>query len=98
MPGVPAAAAGERRPASGAVVRDQAVVMDEFHYYGDRELKSAFYDDDDMIFVNASVAWMAERDTVRLSCTNIFDEEYVLDTQGYLAPERRFTISWEHTF
>ncbi|HCL80542.1 MAG TPA: TonB-dependent receptor, partial [Synergistaceae bacterium] len=68
------------------------------HYYGDRELKSAFYDDDDMIFVNASVAWMAERDTVRLSCTNIFDEEYVLDTQGYLAPERRFTISWEHTF
>jgi hypothetical protein len=34
MPGVPAAAAGERRPASGAVVRDLAVGMDEFRSSG----------------------------------------------------------------
>lgn len=68
------------------------------HYYGDREIRGGVYDDENMFFVNASVAWTSDRDTIRLRCSNLLDEEYVLDSQGYLAPERRFSISWEHTF
>ena len=68
------------------------------HYYADRNIDSTIYQDDDMMLVNASVSWKNGGHKVIFSCTNLFDKEYCLDSQGYITPERRFIVSWEYTF
>ena len=70
------------------------------HYYGDREIGSGTYkdDNDNMFLMNASVSWKGDAYKVVLSCTNIFDKEFVLDSQGYINPERKFVLSWQYEF
>jgi len=68
------------------------------HYYADRNIDSTVYQDDDIMLVNASLSWRNDAHKVILSCTNLFDKEYCLDSQGYITPRRRFVISWEYTF
>jgi outer membrane cobalamin receptor len=48
--------------------------------------------------MNVSVSWKADTHKVVLSCTNIFDKEFVLDSQGYINPERKFVLSWQYEF
>lgn len=68
------------------------------HYYADRELTAAAYDDDNIFMVNASLGWKQGRHTLKASVSNIFDKEYVVSNSGYLTPERRFILSWEYEF
>jgi len=68
------------------------------HYYGDRSINSTLYDDDNIFLMNASVSWKVDTHKVVLSCTNIFDKEFVLDSQGYINPERKFILSWQYEF
>jgi len=70
------------------------------HYYADREISGvAFNNDNDNIFLmNASVAWKEGAHKLILSCTNIFDKEFVLDSEGYINPERKFILSWQYEF
>lgn len=70
------------------------------HYYGDRGISRGIYkDDDDNIFLmNASLSWKGDAHTIVLSCTNIFNKEFVLDSQGYITPERKFILSWQYEF
>ena len=68
------------------------------HYYADRELTAAAYDDDNIFMVNASLGWKQGRHTLKASVSNIFDKEYVVSNSGYLTPERRFIFSWEYEF
>ncbi len=68
------------------------------HYYGDRQIKSDVYDDEDIFTVNASLAWNQENHTIRAACNNIFDKEYYLNKDGYIVPERRFIVSYEYKF
>ena len=70
----------------------------EGQWLADRVLDSPFYEDDDIFVLNVSVQRKSRDDTFRLGCTNLLDKEYVLDSQGYVTPERRFFISWEHVF
>lgn len=69
-------------------------------YYGDRVItnNAKNYDDDDIFTVNASVSWKKNNHTLRLSCVNLFDKEYYLNSQGYVIPERRVIGSWEYEF
>ena len=70
------------------------------HYYGDRSISGGIYKDDaDNIFLmNASLLWKGDVYKVVLSCTNIFNKEFVLDSQGYITPERKFILSWQYEF
>ena len=68
------------------------------HYYGDRSIRGGTYKDDNMFLMNVSVSWKADTHKVVLSCTNIFDKEFVLDSQGYINPERKFVLSWQYEF
>ncbi|NLD18718.1 MAG: TonB-dependent receptor, partial [Clostridiales bacterium] len=70
------------------------------HYYGDRNIGGVnFNDDNDNIFLmNASVSWKEGSHKLVLSCTNIFDKEFVLDSEGYINPERKFILSWQYEF
>ena len=74
------------------------------HYYGDRVVDKKTTgkfakDDEDIFLVNASVAWdVFENQTLRLTCTNIFDKEFILSSSGYINPERKIIASWECKF
>lgn len=74
------------------------------HYYGDRvvDKKSTgkfANDDEDIFLVNATVAWdVFENQTLRLTCTNIFDKEFIISSSGYINPERKIIASWECKF
>lgn len=72
-----------------------------FDWLLDRKIsKNTFgnYSEKDIFIVGLAVAWERGRDKIRLACVNLFDKEYVLDSQGYITPERRFVISYERTF
>ncbi|NLD05805.1 MAG: TonB-dependent receptor, partial [Synergistaceae bacterium] len=68
------------------------------HYYGDRSIRGGVYDDDNIFLMNASISWKADTHKLVLSCTNIFDKEFVLDSQGYINPERKIILSWQYEF
>jgi outer membrane receptor protein involved in Fe transport len=69
------------------------------HYYADRALSNTtYYDDNNMFLVNASVAWKHNKNTLRLSCTNLFDKEYFITGSGHITPERRIIASWQYDF
>ncbi len=68
------------------------------HFYGDRNIDGGVYKDDDIFLMNASVSWKEGSHKLVLSCTNIFDREFVLDDQGYITPERKFILSWQYEF
>gem|GEM_PF-281983 len=68
------------------------------HYYADRNIESTIYKPDDIFLVDASISWKRAANRLTLACTNIFDREYVFDNQGYINPERRILVSWEHEF
>ena len=68
------------------------------HYFGDRRLTNAIYDDDDIFIVNASVSWKMDKTTVRLACVNLFDKEFYLTDYGDINPERRFILSATYEF
>ena len=68
------------------------------HYYADRRLTSATYDDNDIFMVNASLGWKRNEFTLKAAVNNIFDREYVITNSGYLVPERRFILSCEYNF
>lgn len=56
------------------------------------------YSEKDIFTVDLAVAWERGNDKIRLVCVNVFDREYVLDSQGYITPERRFIVSYERMF
>jgi iron complex outermembrane receptor protein/vitamin B12 transporter len=69
------------------------------HYYGKREKDE--YDglaDDDFITVDAILAYDMENYKITLAAYNIFDEEYIIDTSGFIGPERRVYLTFEHLF
>jgi len=70
------------------------------HYYGDRNIDGSDYnnDNDNIFLMNASVSWKEGPNKLVLSCTNIFNREFVLDSQGYINPERKFILSWQYEF
>lgn len=68
------------------------------HYYGDRQLTNAVYDDEDIFIVNAAVSWKVDRTTIKLACVNLFDKEFYLNNNGYINPERRFILSATYEF
>jgi len=68
------------------------------HFYGDRNIDGGVYKDDGIFLMNASVSWKEGDHKLVLSCTNIFDREFVLDDQGYINPERKFILSWQYEF
>ena len=44
-------------------------------------------------------AWdVFENQTLRLTCTNIFDKEFIISSSGYINPERKIIASWECKF
>lgn len=68
------------------------------HYYGDRQLTNAVYDEEDIFIVNAAVSWKVDRTTIKLACVNLFDKEFYLNNSGYINPERRFILSATYEF
>lgn len=68
------------------------------HYYGDRQLTNAVYDEEDIFIVNAAVSWKVDRTTIKLACVNLFDKEFYLNNNGYINPERRFILSATYEF
>ena len=71
----------------------------EMHYYADRQVKTSVYDWDDSFFLaNLSLGWKNGDNRVSFAVRNLFDKEVILSSSGYIAPERRFVISYEHRF
>jgi len=73
------------------------------HYYGQREidnLQSYHNDraDDDFVIVDALLSYSAKNDKISLAAYNIFDKEYIVDTAGFIGPERRVYLTLEHLF
>ena len=68
------------------------------HYYGDRSINSSLFKDDNIFLMNAAVSWKEGDHKLVLSCANIFNREFVLDSQGYINPERKFILSWQYEF
>ena len=69
------------------------------HYYGKREKDG--YDgpaDDDFVIVDALLSYSAKNDKISLAAYNIFDKEYIVDTNGFIGPERRVYLTLEHLF
>jgi len=69
------------------------------HYYGRREKDD--YDgpaDDDFIIVDALLSYNMKNDRITLAAYNIFDKEYIIDTFGFIGPERRVYLTLEHLF
>ncbi|MGB4096308.1 MAG: TonB-dependent receptor, partial [Acetomicrobium sp.] len=69
------------------------------HYYGRREKDD--YDgpaDDDFIIVDALLSYNMKNDRITLAAYNIFDKEYIVDTGGFIGPERRVYLTLEHLF
>lgn len=71
----------------------------EMHYYADRHINTTTYDYDDNFFLaNLSLGWKDGDNKVRFAVRNLFDKEVILSSSGYIAPERRFVVSYEHRF
>ncbi len=75
------------------------------HYYGKREIDNLSSDDkavnradDDFVTVDAILAYDMENYKITLAAYNIFDEEYIIDTSGFIGPERRVYLTFEHLF
>jgi len=73
------------------------------HYYGQREidnLQSYHNDraDDDFVIVDALLSYNMKNDRITLAAYNIFDKEYIIDTFGFIGPERRVYLTLEHLF
>lgn len=73
------------------------------HYYGQREidnLQSYHNDraDDDFVVVDALLSYNMKNDRITLAAYNIFDKEYIIDTFGFIGPERRVYLTLEHLF
>ena len=69
------------------------------HYYGRREKDD--YDgpaDDDFVIVDALLSYNMKNDRITLAAYNIFDKEYIIDTFGFIGPERRVYLTLEHLF
>jgi len=69
------------------------------HYYGKREKDG--YDgpaDDDFVIVDALLSYKMKNDKISLAAYNIFDKEYIVDTNGFIGPERRVYLTLEHLF
>ncbi|MGB4026827.1 MAG: TonB-dependent receptor, partial [Acetomicrobium sp.] len=69
------------------------------HYYGKREKDG--YDgpaDDDFVIVDALLSYSMKNDKIYLAAYNIFDKEYIVDTGGFIGPERRVYLTLEHLF
>lgn len=72
-----------------------------FNWLLDREIRNnsyGNYDDKDIFTVDIAVAWQNGNDSIRAACVNLFDQEYVLDSQGYITPGRKFVISYVRAF
>lgn len=70
------------------------------HYLLDREIRNNanHYDNDNIFILDAAITWTQGRNSIKLACRNIFDKEYVLDSEGYIAQKRRFVLSFERVF
>lgn len=66
----------------------------------DRNIKNNrhAYSDEDIFTIDAAIAWKKGGDRIKAACLNLFDRKYVIDSEGYITPERRFVISYERTF
>ena len=69
------------------------------HYYGRRE-KDDYVGpaDDDFVIVDALLSYNMKNDRITLAAYNIFDKEYIIDTFGFIGPERRVYLTLEHLF
>ncbi|HOJ83059.1 MAG TPA: TonB-dependent receptor, partial [Acetomicrobium flavidum] len=54
--------------------------------------------DDDFVIVDALLSYSAKNDKISLAAYNIFDKEYIVDTNGFIGPERRVYLTLEHLF
>ena len=78
------------------------------HYYGQRDIDPSIiegisyaYDgpaDDDFVVVDALLSYNMKNDRITLAAYNIFDKEYIIDTFGFIGPERRVYLTLEHLF
>jgi len=78
------------------------------HYYGGRDIDPSIvegisyaYDgpaDDDFIIVDVLLSYNMKNDRITLAAYNIFDKEYIIDTFGFIGPERRVYLTLEHLF
>ena len=71
------------------------------HYYGRRDiddLEDNDRADDDFVIVDALLSYSAKNDKISLAAYNIFDKEYIVDTNGFIGPERRVYLTLEHLF
>ena len=78
------------------------------HYYGQRDIDPSIiegisyaYDgpaDDDFVVVDALLSYSMKNDKIYLAAYNIFDKEYIVDTGGFIGPERRVYLTFEHLF
>jgi len=73
------------------------------HYYGQREIDDlqSYHDDradDDFVVVDALLSYNMKNDRITLAAYNIFDKEYIIDTFGFIGPERRVYLTLEHLF
>ena len=73
------------------------------HYYGQREIDDlqSYHDDwedDDFVVVDALLSYSMKYDKIYLAAYNIFDKEYIVDTGGFIGPERRVYLTLEHLF
>ena len=71
------------------------------HYYGRRDiddLEGNDRADDDFVIVDALLSYNMKNDRITLAAYNIFDKEYIIDTFGFIGPERRVYLTLEHLF
>ncbi|MGB4301582.1 MAG: TonB-dependent receptor, partial [Acetomicrobium sp.] len=69
------------------------------HYYGRRDiddLEGNDRADDDFVIVDALLSYNMKNDRITLAAYNIFDKEYIIDTFGFIGPERRVYLTLEH--
>ena len=64
----------------------------------DRSLSNPVFDDDSIYIANAALTWEKGEHRLRLACSNLFDKQYVIDNEGYLTAERRYSLSWNYRF
>jgi len=67
-------------------------------YYADRVLENTLYEDNNIFLVNGAVGWQNKGLSVRLSCINLFNQQYFMDNQGYFNAERRVILKVSKEF
>ncbi len=57
-------------------------------------------DQEDYFIVDLGVSWRSGEDSITLSLSNLFDESYTFNSNGWFfyGPERGFRLSWERRF